>query len=58
MKTFLALYRGEDIEHSELVAVSADRKLIRSFIEGMVEEEDQPRHNDSGPRKKEVAKAS
>ena len=39
MRNFLALYRGQDIETSELIAVSADPRLIRNFALGMVEDD-------------------
>jgi len=47
MRSFLALYRGPSIESSELIAVSADQKLIKNFVKGLVEEEPDyhPWHN-------------
>ena len=48
MRSFLALYRGPSIESSELIAVSADQKLIKNFVKGLVEEEPDPRHQHYG----------
>jgi len=38
MTTFLALYRGPTVAAAELVALSADERLVRDFAERLVTE--------------------
>ena len=43
MTTFLALYSGKDIEHAELVAISANERLIQDFAQRLTEKEPEVR---------------
>lgn len=38
MTTFLALYRGPTVAAAELVALSADERLVRDFAERLITE--------------------
>ena len=39
MTTFLALYSGKDVEHAELVAISANERLVEDFARRLVRDE-------------------
>ncbi len=54
MTRFLALYGGPTISSAELLAVSADQRLVQDFGRRLVSEEpDEPEMKDHGRRPKQ-----
>lgn len=50
MADFVALYRGRTVSEAELVAVSAERKLVERFFAEILGEPEARQDNDSSGR--------
>jgi hypothetical protein len=53
---FVALYRGRTVSEAELVAVSAEPRLVRRFVEELLDKP-QPEWVAKKPEKRETAPA-
>lgn len=42
MTTFIALYRGETVSEAQLIAVTADPRLVRDFAAKLVSDNPEP----------------
>jgi hypothetical protein len=57
MSEFVALYRGRTVSEAELVAVSAEPRLVRRFVEELLGKLQQPEQVAENAHKRETAPA-